>query len=73
MLLLLTSGWVLWLAGVIGGILFYPPPGGVLRPALLSVAGLAVEPLVTGMAILRMPQWLAYLYQPIQSLFEVRW
>ena len=72
-LLLLTGGWVLWLGGVIGGILFYPPPGGVLRPALLSLAGLAVEPLVTAMAILRMPQWLMYLRKPIDSLYEARW
>ncbi|MGQ9736309.1 MAG: hypothetical protein ACUVRT_00120 [Armatimonadota bacterium] len=69
-LLLLTGGWVLWLGRVIGGTLFYPPPGDILRPALLSLAGLAVEPLVTAMAILRMPQWLTYLRKPIDSLYE---
>lgn len=68
-LLLLTSGWVLWLGGVIGGILFAPPPEGVLRPALLSLAGLAVEPVVTATAILRLPRWLEYLCEPLDLFY----
>ncbi len=60
---LLTGGWAVWLGGVVVGMIFYPPPEGVIRPLVVALAGLSVEPPITAFAILRMPQWLNYLLE----------
>lgn len=71
-LLLVNSGWFLWLAGVLAGALgrYGPPPGNDWRFALLALTGLLVEPVVTGVGILRMPRWLQYLHEPLYDMLK---
>ncbi|GIV20742.1 MAG: hypothetical protein KatS3mg023_2493 [Armatimonadota bacterium] len=71
-LLLINSGWLLWLVGVLVGLSgkYGPPPGNDWRYALLAFAGLSVEPIVAGFAILKMPKWLQYLHQPVHDFLN---
>lgn len=71
-LLLVNSGWFLWLIGVLVGMSgkYGPPPDNDWRYALLAFAGLSVEPIVAGFAILKMPKWLQYLHQPIHDFLH---
>ncbi len=71
-LLLINSGWLLWLAGVLVGMSgkYGPPPGNDWRCALLAFAGLSVESIVAGIAILKMPKWLQYLHQPVHDFLH---
>ena len=74
-LLLISSGWFLWITGIIVGLSgkYGPPPGGDWRYGALAILGASVEPSVTGIAILRMSRWLQSLHAPIKSLLEARW
>jgi hypothetical protein len=71
-LLLGSSGWFLWLTGVVVGMSgrYGPPPGNDWRYALLALAGLSVEPAVAGLAVLQMPRWLHYLHQPVHDFLQ---
>lgn len=71
-LLLVNSGWFLWLTGVLVGLSgkYGPTPGNDWRYALLAFAGLSVEPVVAGFAVLKMPSWLQYLHQPVYNFLN---
>ncbi|GBC95595.1 hypothetical protein HRbin16_01386 [bacterium HR16] len=71
-LLLVNSGWFLWLTGVLVGMSgrYGPPPGNDWRYALLALTGLSVEPIVAGFAVLKMPRWLQYLHQPVHDFLS---
>lgn len=71
-LLLVNSGWFLWLTGVLVGMSgkYGPPPGNDWRYVLLALVGLSAEPIVAGFAVLKMPKWLQYLYQPVHDFLN---